>query len=194
MSTYQKPKAKGPVYRFQAVGWDRFDKRVYTPADGTLVRKTHPGCGAPKNGTFGHCYVEDARSGQFYGLVLVNSLQHVPAREACKLLTAPEVPAPPPPETGCVEYVVFKVVSVSSTVNAFGLRGYILVAKSGEAWEVGRSDCHKWERGELVQAAQTRIKNAAGQVIRRTDPYFEGCEIPRRLPNADAAVLAKIFK
>ena len=91
MSTYQKPKAKGPVYRFQAVGWDRFDKRVYTPADGTLVRKTHPGCGAPKNGTFGHCYVEDARSGQFYGLVLVNSLQHVPAREACKLLTAPEV-------------------------------------------------------------------------------------------------------
>lgn len=73
MSVYQKPKATGRVFKFEPVGWDVFDARPNQPAPGTLVRKTQP-AGCPKNGTMGHCYVEDAETGAFYGLVLVNSL------------------------------------------------------------------------------------------------------------------------
>lgn len=61
------------VYRFEPVGMDVFDRRANQPARGTLVVKTQPH-GCPRNGTMGHCYVEDATTGAFYGLVLVNSL------------------------------------------------------------------------------------------------------------------------
>lgn len=64
------------TYRFEPVGWDRFDHHPGTPDEGTLVRKTQP-AGCPKNGTMGHCYVEDAETGQFYGLVHQNSLVKV---------------------------------------------------------------------------------------------------------------------
>lgn len=56
---------------------DIFDARKYQPARGTLVVKCSGGVCAPKNGTMGHCYVKDAVTGAFYGLVLVKSL--VPA-------------------------------------------------------------------------------------------------------------------
>lgn len=61
------------VYVFEACGWDRFDRRSYTPDDGTLVVKTQP-AGAPKNGTMRHCYVA-LLDGTFLGLVHVNSLR-----------------------------------------------------------------------------------------------------------------------
>lgn len=64
-------------YRYQPVGLDIFDRRAHQPAAGTLVVKTSGGPGAPKNGTMGHCFVKDAVTGAFYGLVLTNSL--VPA-------------------------------------------------------------------------------------------------------------------
>jgi hypothetical protein len=63
-------------YVFEPVGWDIFDRRAHQPEPGTIVVKTQP-FGAPKNGTMGHCFVEDAETGEFYGLVLVNSLQPV---------------------------------------------------------------------------------------------------------------------
>jgi hypothetical protein len=61
-------------YVFHPVGMDLFDRRPHQPIPGTVVVKTHPGHGAPRNGTMGHCYVADAETGRFYGLVLVNSL------------------------------------------------------------------------------------------------------------------------
>ena len=64
-------------YRYEPVGMDIFDARKYQPARGTLVVKCSGGAGAPKNGTMGHCFVKDAATGAFYGLVLTNSL--VPA-------------------------------------------------------------------------------------------------------------------
>ena len=64
-------------YRYEPVGLDIFDARKYQPARGTLVVKCSGGAGAPPNGTMGHCYVKDAATGAFYGLVLVKSL--VPA-------------------------------------------------------------------------------------------------------------------
>lgn len=62
------------IYTFQPVGMDIFDRRAHQPERGTRVVKTQP-AGCPRNGTMGHCYVEDAETGRFYGLVLVNSLQ-----------------------------------------------------------------------------------------------------------------------
>lgn len=70
--------AKKTVYRFEPVGFDAFAPHAKTPAAGTLVVKTQP-VGCPRNGTMGHTYVEDATTGEFYGLVLVNSLKRVKA-------------------------------------------------------------------------------------------------------------------
>ena len=61
------------VYTFQANGWDRFDRRANTPADGTRVVKCQP-AGCPKNGTMGHSFVADAETGAFIGLVSNGSL------------------------------------------------------------------------------------------------------------------------
>ncbi len=69
----------GATYEFVPTGWDVFDRRENQPHPGTLVRKCQP-AGCPKNGTMGHCFVEDADTGDFYGLVLVASLRRVRAR------------------------------------------------------------------------------------------------------------------
>jgi len=63
----------GSVYIFNASGWDRFDRHLHTPKDGTLVRVTKAPYGCPKNGTMGHCYVSDME-GNFIGLVAEASL------------------------------------------------------------------------------------------------------------------------
>lgn len=61
------------VYEFQPAGMDVFDRRKGQPEPGTMVVKTQPP-GTPRNGTMGHCFVQDAESGDFYGLVLQASL------------------------------------------------------------------------------------------------------------------------
>lgn len=70
--------ASRKTYTFQPVGFDVFDRHANQPEPGTRVVKTQP-AGCPRNGTMGHCYVEDAETGAFYGLVLLNSLQPVSA-------------------------------------------------------------------------------------------------------------------
>lgn len=62
------------VYVFQAVGMDIFDRKSSTPENGTRVVKTQP-AGCPKNGTMGHCFVADAETGAFIGLVQMASLK-----------------------------------------------------------------------------------------------------------------------
>lgn len=62
------------VYTYEPVGFDVFDRRANQPKPGTRVVKTQP-AGCPKNGTMGHCYVKDAETGEFYGLVQVSSLK-----------------------------------------------------------------------------------------------------------------------
>lgn len=61
------------TYTVEPVGWDAFDERVLA-FKGRRVVKTQP-AGCPRNGTMGHCYVKDAETGTFYGLVLLNSLK-----------------------------------------------------------------------------------------------------------------------
>lgn len=63
---------KGSVYTFHAVGWDRFDRRSNTPAEGTKVRVCAP-YGCPKPNVMGHCFVE-TMEGKFIGLVSTASL------------------------------------------------------------------------------------------------------------------------
>jgi hypothetical protein len=72
MSIFKRKPSSGRVYTFKAAGWDRFDRRENTPADGTKVRKCQPH-GCPKNGTMGHCFIEDL-DGKFIGLVATASL------------------------------------------------------------------------------------------------------------------------
>lgn len=64
---------KKRVYQFKPVGLDLMDKRAHHPPTGTLVKIVQPP-GTPKNGTMGHCFIADAKSGDFYGLVLRASL------------------------------------------------------------------------------------------------------------------------
>lgn len=67
------PKVRvGSTYRFEANGSDIFDRRDYTPADGTIVKVVNR-FGCPKANTMGHCYV-DGIDGTRYGLVSASSL------------------------------------------------------------------------------------------------------------------------
>lgn len=72
MSTTRcKPQGKA-TYRIKAVLIDR--QSAHVPEDGTLVYKTQP-YGCPRNGTMGQCYVADAETGRFIGMVSLNSLE-----------------------------------------------------------------------------------------------------------------------
>ena len=64
------------VYRFNPHGPDVWDHRDNQPEPGAIVRKMQP-YGCPRNGTMGHCYVEDAETGHFYGLVSLASLERI---------------------------------------------------------------------------------------------------------------------
>ncbi|HKV66426.1 MAG TPA: hypothetical protein VJN66_08605 [Rhodanobacteraceae bacterium] len=66
---------KGNVYQFNACGWDQFDRRENTPAEGALVRVVAPH-GCPPPNTMGHCFVETL-GGVFIGLVACNSLTKI---------------------------------------------------------------------------------------------------------------------
>lgn len=61
------------TYRYEPVLFDAFTERPVPLAEGTLVRKVEM-AGCPRNGTMGMCYVENAETGEFYGLVMVKSL------------------------------------------------------------------------------------------------------------------------
>jgi hypothetical protein len=58
---------------FEPVGMDRWDLRAPVEVGQRVVKVQPPGC--PRNGTMGHCFVADAESGAFLGLVLVRSLR-----------------------------------------------------------------------------------------------------------------------
>jgi hypothetical protein len=68
LKTYTK------VYEYQPVGMDIWDPCIVDLKPGMKVKKCQPQ-GCPKNGTFGHCYVCNAETGQFLGLVLMKSLK-----------------------------------------------------------------------------------------------------------------------
>ena len=68
MKTKVRP---GQFCRFKAVGWDLYDRKV---KDGEVVVPIKSPQGTPPFGTMGHCYVADAQTGEFIGLVMLASL------------------------------------------------------------------------------------------------------------------------
>jgi hypothetical protein len=84
----------------------------------------------------------------------------------------------------------FRLLTASKNVNSFGLRGCILVAEDGEAWEVASNAVNMPIAGKTYNAPQ-----AAKHVARNNAPWFStfGWEIPRRLPTAPAAAVAQAW-
>ena len=75
---------------------------------------------------------------------------------------------------------LFKVASVSSNTNSFGLYGMILIAQNGEAWEVGANYLNVKKKGDIVHG-----DNWASY----------GFEIPRQLkPDAPKEVVKEVWK
>jgi len=87
----------------------------------------------------------------------------------------------------------FKVVSRSQNTNSFGLYGLILVARDGEAWEVGANHLNVKDKNEFVNQVVTVDVDTNGdkRVVATTFPQFE---IPRKLEKCPADVLAEIFQ
>jgi len=80
----------------------------------------------------------------------------------------------------------FRVASVSANRNSFGLTGMVLVAKDGEAWQVGANDLHKRTKGTLLRPRLDHGK-----------PVWTdfGFEIPERLKeDAPPAVVKEVWK
>lgn len=82
---------------------------------------------------------------------------------------------------------IFRVLEISGTVNSFGLRGVILVAKDGEAWEIASNDLNLPIKGKSYG-----VRYYPGEA----HPIFAAFwwEMPRLLPPAPAEVVAYAWK
>lgn len=86
--------------------------------------------------------------------------------------------------------VLFKLASLSSNTNSFGLRGAVLVARDGDAWEVGINHLavdHLRSNGNKV----TLDVDDEGHI--HGSPVFS-FEIPRKFPKAPPEVIRQLFK
>lgn len=88
--------------------------------------------------------------------------------------------------------MAFRVVTVSQNANAFGLHGHVLMSRDGEAWEVARSrgpwNDSQWDSGDDIKLPA--VMHDGNPVIQWAEV---SCEIPRRLPDAPAAVIKSVF-
>lgn len=85
--------------------------------------------------------------------------------------------------------ITFKVVAVSSNRNSFGLKGVVLMARDGRAFQVGASAPHVPERGEVIVILFVDQKNDRGL------NFVARCyEIPEELPIAPEAVVAEVWQ
>lgn len=79
----------------------------------------------------------------------------------------------------------FIVASVSTNTNSFGLRGVILVARDGSAFEVGQA--YPPDKGKLITVAV----DGSGHVTSSAQFTFE---IPRRLPLCPPKGIDMLFR
>lgn len=79
----------------------------------------------------------------------------------------------------------FKVASVSSNRNDFGLTGMILIAADGEAWQVGANDFNRRRKGEVIHVP---VSGLAGRNF-----GFFGFEVPEPLPTAPIGVVGEVW-
>ncbi len=78
----------------------------------------------------------------------------------------------------------YKVAAVSDNYNDFGLRGVVIIARDGEAWEFAASD----------HALPTSFSTISLPVV-ATGDYFGllGWEIPRKLPKCPKKVVKQVW-
>ncbi len=74
----------------------------------------------------------------------------------------------------------FKVASVSSNANSFGLIGMILISRNGEAWEVAANSLNVKKKGDIIELSADNFA-------------AKGFEIPRELADAPEAVVKKVW-
>jgi hypothetical protein len=80
----------------------------------------------------------------------------------------------------------FKVVTTSSNMNSFGLYGVIIMARTGEAFEIACSSLNKPDKGKMLQATLTdsgRLHDIKGV----------NYEIPKMLDKAPKDVVKEVF-
>jgi hypothetical protein len=89
-------------------------------------------------------------------------------------------------------YITFTVASVSENTNAFGLRGHILVSRTGLACELGLNHLNSRARGSRVRVPIFRhdLRGTGGHA-HAAARWLHG-EIPRALPKCPAAVVKEI--
>lgn len=80
---------------------------------------------------------------------------------------------------------LFKVISISSNTNSFGLHGVVIVDKSGLAFEVAVSQINLPKKGNYVTGTVTENGNL------HSLPFTY--EIPRKLPKPNEEELAAMF-
>lgn len=73
----------------------------------------------------------------------------------------------------------FKVVTVSENTNSFGLYGMVLMARDGEAWQVGASYINVKKKGDIIT-----LENSWA------DHQFE---IPEQLDDASESVINEVW-
>ena len=98
---------------------------------------------------------------------------------------------------------VFKLVCTSRNTNSFGLRGCILVAKDGEAWEIAASDFNCPQVGTSYCVPQPTAAYWLHPEDTRTYKDQDdltagmwsglGWELPRRLPQAPQEAINQAF-
>lgn len=82
----------------------------------------------------------------------------------------------------------FKVVSASSNTNGFGLRGYILVARDGQAFEIGQ---HAYNPCTPVVLEKGKIIKVP---VRDGKPYFYGQQLGEITVTTLSKAPAKVVK
>ena len=84
----------------------------------------------------------------------------------------------------------FKVAARSMGRNSFGLRGHVLVARDGEAWEVAFNDLNA--RGVLGDTIDVPVVDKYGPAQVKSWARVGG-EIPRRLPRMGKNGVAELW-
>jgi hypothetical protein len=80
----------------------------------------------------------------------------------------------------------FVCAAKSTNYNAFGLRGCVLIANDGDAWQVAANSLNEPEVGERLSVPLNELNG---------NPMFHGFgyEIPERLPNAPENIVTGVF-
>ena len=93
----------------------------------------------------------------------------------------------------------FKLLTISRNRNSFGLRGAILVAQDGEAWEIACGDLHFPQVGDSypVPTCSVELLAKLGKVPddqTAASWSARGWELPRRLPKAPQEAVDFAFR